>query len=157
MKEEGALKFYESINIGVIKDKEYGMVETSDSLREEVSKLRDFGELEGYEISFGSDASNATRNQISDLESTAFSSLLVVVFVLFLLINWRASLIGIIFVPAVFFASFIGLYLIGYELNTMVLFGLILVLGLFVDDAIVVIEAIDYHKRRGGERCSGGI
>ncbi len=149
LKEDGELVFREAINVGVTKKLDSGIVETSDQVREEIKRLENEGELNGYTIAYGGDMAQYTKDQIQDLESTALTSLIAVVVVLFIMINWRASIIGAIFIPTVFFATFLGLYLIGYELNTMVLFGLILVLGLFVDDAIVVVESVDRQKRLG--------
>ena len=60
-----------------------------------------------------------------------------------LLIGWRAALMTSVFMVSVMLMSLTGLWLLGFSLNTMTLFGLILTLGLLVDDAIVVSEAVD--------------
>lgn len=149
IKKNDVLQFYNGIHIGIAKTQNSSIVEASDAVRSEIERMEDRGDLEGYAVVYGLDMAQIPKDQIAELESAALTSLIAVIVVLLLLLNWRASVIGALFIPIVFAATFIGLYAIGYELNTMVLFGLVLVLGLFVDDAIVVVESIDYHKRRG--------
>jgi multidrug efflux pump subunit AcrB len=148
-KDNGDIKFDPAISIGVIKKDNVGAVELSEAVREIVDEMEEDGELSGYQVSYAGDLANTVNDQISSLENSAFTGLLAVIVVLFLFVNWRASVVTAVFMPIVMAATFIGLYLIGYTLNVISLFGLILVLGLFVDDAIVVVEAIDYQKKLG--------
>jgi multidrug efflux pump subunit AcrB len=148
-KKDGVVEFDSAVAIGVVKKGDVGVIKLSDSVREEINKLKDEGDLEGYEVSYGGDFAEVVKTNIADLEENALNALLAVVIILFLFISWRASIVTAIFIPTVFGATLIGLFLIGYTLNVIVLFSLILVLGLFVDDAIVVVEAIDYQKRKG--------
>jgi len=146
---DGKLMFQDAINIGVIKAKDSGLIDASDAMHERIDELIEDGDLDGYEISYGGDFAVQNKRSISDLESNALSALIAVAIILFFFLNWRASIIAIFFIPTVLAATFAGLYLIGYDLNFIVLFGVILVLGLLVDDAIVVAEAVDYRKREG--------
>lgn len=148
-KDNGDLKFENAVNIGIVKSKEAGLIDASDAMHEAVQQLEDEGELKGYEISFGGDFAIYNKNQVSQLETNALQALVAVIVILFLFLNWRASIVGAIFIPTVMAATFAALYLIGYSLNFMVLYSVVLVLGLFVDDAIVVVEAVDYHKQQG--------
>ncbi|MFW5702916.1 MAG: efflux RND transporter permease subunit [Candidatus Dojkabacteria bacterium] len=146
---DGQVEFIPAVTVGVSKVSSAGTVEISDAVRGKVDQLKENGELEGYTVSYGGDFAEGLNDQISSLESNALTGLLAVVVILFLFVNWRASLMGAIFMPLVLAATFGGLFLIGYTLNVISLFALILVLGLFVDDAIIVVEAIDAAKKRG--------
>ena len=149
IKKGNEIEFSTAVDVGVIKKSDAGLIELSDSVRKEIDELKKNGDLKGFEVTYGGDFANLVNEEIDDLERNAINALIAVVVVLFLLISWRASLVAAVFIPTVFSATLIGLYLIGYTLNVIVLFSLILVLGLFVDDAIVVVEAIDYQKKQG--------
>lgn len=148
-KKNEIVEFDQAIAIGIVKKGDVGVTKLSNDVREEVNKLKDDGTLEGYNVAYGGDFANVVKETIGDLEENAVTGLIAVVIILFLFISWRASIVTAIFIPTVIGATLIGLFLIGYTLNVIVLFSLILVLGLFVDDAIVVVEAIDYQKRKG--------
>ena len=63
--------------------------------------------------------------------------------------NWRATLIPIIAVPVSLIGTFAVFPLLGFSINTLSLFGLVLAIGLVVDDAIVVVEAVEHHIEQG--------
>ncbi|MCQ4438435.1 efflux RND transporter permease subunit, partial [Clostridioides difficile] len=65
---------------------------------------------------------------------------LVVLVVILFLQTWRASIIPLVAVPVSVGGTFAGRYLLGYSINTLTLFGLVLAIGIVVDDAIVVVE-----------------
>lgn len=88
------------------------------------------------------------RTQIGSLQSNVLTGLAVVILVVGLLIGWRASLIVAFFIPTVLAVTLLGILATGNTLNTIVLFGLVLILGLIVDNAIVMTEAIDRSKNR---------
>lgn len=148
-KVDGELVFDDSILIGVVKKEGVSDKDLSTDIRTRVDELEDSDLLRDVEVVYSEDMAVYVDEQISSLESNAISALLAVILVLFLFVNWRASIVTAVFIPTVMAATFLGLLIIGYSLNIIVLFGLILVLGLFVDDAIVVVETIDYHKRNG--------
>ncbi len=148
--EDGNLEFRDAVLIGAVRNPSAGTIEFSESVQTTVQELKDDGELEGYQVVFGGgDLSNSLTKQIAGLETNALTGLIAVMLVLLLFVNWRASLIMAFFVPTVMLATFAGLYLIGYSLNTLSLFALILVIGIVADDAIVVIDAIDYSRKQG--------
>ena len=149
IKKGSEIEFSTALDVGVVKKGDAGLIELSAAVREEIDKLEKSGDLKGFEITYGGDFANLVNEEIDDLERNAINALIAVIAILFLLISWRASIVAAIFIPTVFSATLIGLYLIGYTLNVIVLFSLILILGLFVDDAIVVVEAIDYQKKQG--------
>ncbi len=75
--------------------------------------------------------------------------LLVAVVVLVFLQNWRSALIPLIAVPVAIIGTFAAMALMGFSLNTLSLFGLVLAIGIVVDDAIVVVEATEHHIEQG--------
>lgn len=95
-------------------------------------------------------ASNAPqiKSQISELQTSLLEGLFVVLIVGSLIIAWRASVITVLSMLTVIAITNGLLYLAGYSLNTITLFGLILGLSLIVDDTIIMVEALDYERRR---------
>src|SRR5260221_2948648 len=69
--------------------------------------------------------------------------LLVFLVVFLFLQNWRATLIPFAAVPVSLIGTFAGLYLLGYSINTLTLFGMVLAIGIVVDDAIVLLENVE--------------
>ncbi|HRJ72068.1 MAG TPA: multidrug efflux RND transporter permease subunit [Terrimicrobiaceae bacterium] len=74
---------------------------------------------------------------------------LVVIVVLVFLQNWRATLIPILAVPVSLIGTFAIMQMFGFSLNTLTLLGLVLAIGIVVDDAIVVVEAVEHHLAEG--------
>src|SRR5271157_4465057 len=75
--------------------------------------------------------------------------LLVALVVLAFLQNWRSALIPLIAVPVAIIGTFAAMAVMGFSLNTLSLFGLVLAIGIVVDDAIVVVEATEHHIEQG--------
>lgn len=81
---------------------------------------------------------------IKEVVKTLFEAvLLVLVVVFFFLQNWRATLIPLLAVPVSIIGTFIGMAALGFSINTLTLFGLVLAIGIVVDDAIVVVENVE--------------
>ncbi|MGD9645606.1 MAG: efflux RND transporter permease subunit, partial [Pirellulales bacterium] len=75
--------------------------------------------------------------------------ILVALVVLVFLQNWRSAIIPLVAVPVAIVGTFAAMALIGFSLNNLTLFGLVLAIGIVVDDAIVVVEAVEHHIERG--------
>jgi multidrug efflux pump subunit AcrB len=149
-KNNGELEFKPAINIGVNKkNKDIGTLEISEAIREKIEDLKKEGKLDGYEVTYGFDLADTLEYQLDSLQENAIVAVITILVVLFFFINWRAATVLGLFLPLTLGGVFIALYLIGYSLNTISLFALILVLGLFVDDGTIVVEAIDYYKKKG--------
>ena len=82
--------------------------------------------------------------------------ILVAIVVLVFLQGWRAAIIPLIAVPVAIIGTFAAMAVAGFSLNTLTLFGLVLAIGIVVDDAIVVVEAVEHHIERGLARPGGG-
>src|SRR4029453_3855985 len=87
---------------------------------------------------------------IREIVQTLFEAMLLVIFVVFIFLqNWRATLIPLIAVPVSLIGTFAVFPLLGFSINTLSLFAFVLAIGLVVDDAIVVVEAVEQHIERG--------
>ena len=87
---------------------------------------------------------------IREIITTLVEAIALVILVVFLFLqNWRATLIPMIAVPVSLIGTFAVFPLLGFSINTLSLFGLILAVGLVVDDAIVVVEAVEHHIEEG--------
>jgi multidrug efflux pump len=90
------------------------------------------------------------RDSIKSVITTLLeATLLVVLVVILFLQTWRASIIPLIAVPVSVIGTFAALYLLGFSINTLTLFGLVLAIGIVVDDAIVVVENVERHIGEG--------
>ncbi|HEY6448574.1 MAG TPA: multidrug efflux RND transporter permease subunit [Acidobacteriaceae bacterium] len=96
------------------------------------------------------DTTKAVTAGIHDIVVTLVIALLLVVLVVYLFLqSWRATLIPLMAVPVSLIGTFIVFPLLGFSINTLSLFGLVLAIGLVVDDAIVVVEAVEHHIEQG--------
>ena len=87
---------------------------------------------------------------IKEIEHTLFEALVLVILVVYIFLQgWRATLIPLLAVPVSLIGTFMIFPLLGFSVNTLSLFGLVLAIGLVVDDAIVVVEAVEHHIEHG--------
>ena len=102
----------------------------------------------GYRIAYPRDSSVFVKISIEEVVKTLFEAIALVVIVMFVFLqNWRATLIPAIAVPVVLLGTFGILAAVGYSINTLTMFGLVLAIGLLVDDAIVVVENVERVMR----------
>jgi HAE1 family hydrophobic/amphiphilic exporter-1 len=105
---------------------------------------------EGLNYVVALDTTLAVSSGIKDIEKTIVEALVLVIIVVFLFLQgWRATLIPLLAVPVSLVGTFIIFPLLGFSINTLSLFGLVLAVGLVVDDAIVVVEAVEHHIEGG--------
>ena len=102
---------------------------------------------DGYEAAVTADFAPDLKSQINNLTSNLAQGLIAVAVVSLLLIGWRVAVVTATFMATVMLAALAALWVLGYSLNTITLFGLILTLGLLVDDAIVVSESLDASRK----------
>jgi HAE1 family hydrophobic/amphiphilic exporter-1 len=96
------------------------------------------------------DTTLAVSAGVREILQTLGEALILVVLVVFLFLqNWRATLIPLLAVPVSLIGTFLVFPLLGFSINTLSLFGLVLAIGLVVDDAIVVVEAVEHHIEQG--------
>ena len=98
----------------------------------------------GYKVAYAFDTTDFIKLSINEVVKTLIEAMILVIFVMFVFLqNWRALLIPSIAIPIVLLGTFGVLYALGFSINTMTLFGLVLAIGLLVDDAIVVVENVE--------------
>jgi len=96
------------------------------------------------------DTTLAVTEGIKEIQHTLFEAIALVILVVFIFLQgWRATLIPLLAVPVSLIGTFIIFPMLGFSINTLSLFGLVLAIGLVVDDAIVVVEAVEHHIEHG--------
>ena len=96
------------------------------------------------------DTTKAVNAGIHEILITLFIALALVILVVYVFLQgWRATLIPLLAVPVSLIGTFMVFPLLGFTINTLSLFGLVLAIGLVVDDAIVVVEAVEHHIEEG--------
>ena len=117
-----------------------------------IAKMEDLKKTfpEGVDYEIGFDTTPYTRESIYEVVKTLRDAIiLVAVVVLLFLQNWRSALIPLVAVPVAIIGTFAVMAIMGFSLNNLTLFGLILAIGIVVDDAIVVVEAVEHHIESG--------
>ncbi|WP_174297144.1 multidrug efflux RND transporter permease subunit [Sphingomonas bacterium] len=99
---------------------------------------------DGFKVAYANDSTDFIKLSIEEVVKTLIEAIVLVVLVMFVFLqSWRATLIPAIAVPVVLLGTFGIFYLAGFSINTLTLFGLVLAIGLLVDDAIVVVENVE--------------
>ncbi|AVR45025.1 copper transporter [Christiangramia fulva] len=118
------------------------MIEAVDEIKELIKQAENSYLPESLHISLTNDLSTNTRNQVNDLVNNIIFGVILVVLVLMFFLGFRNSLFVGLAIPLSMFMSYIILSSLGYTLNTMVLFALVMGLGMLVDNGIVVVENV---------------
>ncbi|HXV10184.1 MAG TPA: multidrug efflux RND transporter permease subunit [Burkholderiales bacterium] len=125
-------------------------VETARAVRALLERLKQQFPT-GLDYRIALDTSLFTLNSIDKVVHTFFEAVVLVVLVVFLFLqSLRATLIPILAVPVSIIGAFIGMHLLGFSINMLTLFGMILAIGLVVDDAIVVVENVEVNMTKHG-------
>lgn len=122
-------------------------LDTADAVQATMTRLsKRFPEGITYKIPY--DTTKFVQISIDEVVKTFFEALLLVVLVVFLFLqNWRATLIPVLAIPVSLVGTFAGMYALGFSINLLTLFGLVLAIGIVVDDAIVVLENVERVMR----------
>ena len=134
--------------IGIYQQPGANAVQTAQAVRQRLQELKaQFPTGLDYRIAL--DTSLFTLNSIDKVVHTFFEAVVLVILVVFLFLqSLRATIIPILAVPVSIIGTFIGMHLLGFSINMLTLFGLILAIGLVVDDAIVVVENVETNMTR---------
>lgn len=142
-----------SIALQVIKQSDANAVSVSEQITASINKLQKDYASAGLKIDIANDSSVYTLQSADAVIHDLILAIILVAFVmLFFLHSIRNALIVMVAIPASLIATFIGMALLGYSLNLMSLLALSLVVGILVDDAIVVLENIYRHMEMGKNR-----
>ncbi|WBU61718.1 multidrug efflux RND transporter permease subunit [Paracoccus albus] len=125
-------------------------VDTAEGVREVLAELNEVLP-EGVELRVAYDTSPFVELSIEKVYHTLIEAIvLVVAVILIFLQSWRATIIPVIVVPVVLLGTFAVLGVLGYSINTLTMFAMVLAIGLLVDDAIVVVENVERVMREDG-------
>ena len=121
--------------------------------RDAVLKMMDEAKLrfpQGLDYIVALDTTLAVSEGIHEIYKTLFEALILVILVVYIFLQgFRATLIPLLAVPVSLIGTFAVFPMLGFSINTLSLFGLVLAIGLVVDDAIVVVEAVEHHIEHG--------
>ncbi|WP_462163679.1 efflux RND transporter permease subunit [Pseudoalteromonas xiamenensis] len=124
-------------------------IQISDDVRAKMAELKK-SFPEGVDYSIVYDPTVFVRGSIKAVVNTLFEAILLVVLVVVLFLqNWRASVIPLVAVPISLVGTFAFMHMMGFSLNALSLFGLVLAIGIVVDDAIVVVENVERNIHEG--------
>jgi len=124
-------------------------LEVADAIRAKMQELKKgFPDDLDYVIRY--DTTPYTRQCIDEVVKALRDAIILVALVVLLFLqNWRSAIIPLIAVPVAIIGTFAVMYVMGFSLNNLTLFGLVLAIGIVVDDAIVVVEAVEHHIENG--------
>lgn len=124
-------------------------LEVANGLKKQMAELKQrFPADLDYQVTL--DTSLPVTEGIRDIVKTLLEAMLLVTLVVFVFLqNWRATLIPMIAVPVSLIGTFAIFPMLGFSINTLSLFALVLAIGLVVDDAIVVVESVEHHIEEG--------
>jgi multidrug efflux pump len=138
-----------SVGFGLYQLPGTNALEVADAVRAKMEEMKK-GWPEGVDYKIAYDTSLFVRDSVNDVKKTLFDAvLLVAVVVLVFLQSWRAAMIPLIAVPVAIIGTFSIMALLGFSLNNISLFGLVLAIGIVVDDAIVVVENVERWMEKG--------
>ena len=139
----------EVVPIGINLQSGANAVQTAKLIKEEMKEISlSFPNDITYNIPY--DTTSFIQISINEVIKTFIEALLLVIIIVYLFLqNIRATIIPIIAIPISIIGTFAGMYLLGYSINLLTLFGLVLAVGIVVDDAIIVIENVERHMSEG--------
>jgi multidrug efflux pump len=138
-----------AVAIGIFQRPGTNALDASDQVHETMERLKQsFPQGVDYRIVY--DPTIFVRNSIRAVVETLFEAILLVVLVVMVFLQtWRASIIPLVAVPVSLIGTLAVMLGLGFSLNTLSLFGLVLSIGIVVDDAIVVVENVERHIEQG--------
>jgi len=131
-----------AVLLDVVKRGGKNLIQASQDIRKITAKPQEIGLPLDLEITISNDQSDMTLNQVSELVNSIIFGIILVVTVLMFFLGFRNALFVGFAIPMSMFMSFMILSALGYTMNTMVLFGLVMGLGMLVDNGIVVVENV---------------
>ncbi|MDR2081483.1 MAG: multidrug efflux RND transporter permease subunit [Campylobacteraceae bacterium] len=140
---QGKLAGKDAVAIGVFLQSGANALETAEGVDKALEELRrDFPQGLQYNVPY--DTTDFIKISISEVEKTFIEALILVMIIIYMFLgNIRATIIPMLAVPVSIVGTFAGMYAFGFSINLLTLFGLVLAIGIVVDDAIIVIENIE--------------
>jgi multidrug efflux pump len=136
-------------NLAIFQLPDANALATADIIKAKIEEMKkDFPDGLDYMIRY--DTTPFIRESIQEVFKTLLDSVMLVALVVLLFLqNWRSAIIPLVAVPVGIVGTFAVMLVMGFSLNNLTLFGLVLAIGIVVDDAIVVVEAVEHHIEHG--------
>lgn len=147
-----------SIGINLLKQSDANAVNVSALVRAELKKLQEEFQAQGIVFDIAQDSSLFTIDAANAVKFDLFLAIVMVAIVMLLFLHSvRNSFIVLVAIPTSIVSTFVFMYAMGFTLNLMTLLGLSLVIGILVDDSIVVLENIYHHLEKGEEQRAAAL
>ncbi|MFA6542697.1 MAG: efflux RND transporter permease subunit, partial [Bacteroidota bacterium] len=147
-----------SVGIQLLKQTDANAVNVSALVRAELIKIQNEFKEQGILFDIAQDSSTFTLEAANAVKFDLFLAIVMVAIVMLLFLHsFRNSLIVLIAIPSSIISTFLFMYAMGFTLNLMTLLGLSLVIGILVDDSIVVLENIYHHLEKGDEQRAAAL
>ncbi len=144
---DGAIDKEPTILLAIYQEYGANALDVATQVRNKMAKLAE-NFPQGIEYSIPYDTTLFIRISIQEVVKTIFEAALLVILVVFIFLqNIRATIIPVVALIVAILGGFAGMYLMGFSINTLTLFGMVLAIGIVVDDAIVVVENVDRNMR----------
>lgn len=146
-----------AIMLSVMKQDDTNMIELVERLKVYIEQTNQLKDAKGVEVVLLDDQTLPTRTAINIMQSNALLGLIFVICVTWVFLGTRIAFLTAIGIPFILAATFWVLSAIGQTLNISVLLGVVIVLGMLVDDAVVIVEAIYYRLQRGASAIQASL
>lgn len=141
---------YESVTFGVQLTPDANALDTVNKVRASIDNAAKRFPAD-MEVKYVVDNTKFVKESLDEVVKTFAEALLLVLFIVFIFLqSWRATLIPMLAIPVSLVGTMGAFLLLGFSINTLTLFAMVLAIGLVVDDAIVVVEAVEHHMRHTG-------
>lgn len=147
----------EAIIMAVMKKGNSNTLQLVSRLQSFITEFNQNHQAQGVEVVLADDQTLPTRTAIDTMESNALQGLILVLLVSWLFLGWRIGVLIALGIPFSLAGAFIVLYATGETLNLTVLLGVIIALGMLVDDAVVIVEAMAWRIRQGMDSMTAAI
>ncbi|MCW5624816.1 MAG: efflux RND transporter permease subunit [Burkholderiales bacterium] len=140
----------DGLGLGIVKQSTANTLEVATAVKKLVPSLQEQAKIENVNLWVAVDTSQFIEASIEAVKRTMIEALILVVVVIFLFLReWRATIIPAVTIPVSLIGHFVFLNAMGFSVNTLTLLGVVLAIGLVVDDAIVVLENVYRHIEEG--------
>ncbi len=146
-----------AVMLGVTKKADENTIRLVDRINRYIEEKNQLSDITGVKIILVDDQTEITRNALNVMQNNALLGLLLVLLVTWVFLGTRIALLTSIGIPFILAGTFGILYAMDQTLNVMVLLGVVISLGMLVDDAVVVVESIYYRVQRGADALNASI
>jgi HAE1 family hydrophobic/amphiphilic exporter-1 len=147
----------QAVGLGIIKQRGTNAVEVANEVKKKIEEIRK-RLPEGMDIQFVFDTTDFIKDSVHELDSQLLRSVILTSLVCLLFLgSWSATFNVLLAIPTSIMGTFIALYFSGFTINTFTMLGLSLVIGIIVDDAIMVLENITRYREEGMSKVQAAL